>query len=78
MYNEKDINVARVFAVIEKGIVVVKITEVTLPPTLENLRYHSNGHEQQFMTPHLIVTPSEIYKSDEINIRSKSSRNRKW
>ena len=26
------------------------------------------------MTPHLIVTPSEIYKSDEINIRKVMDR----
>lgn len=72
LYNKKDINVARVFE-IEKGIVIVKIKELYLPATAEHLT-HKYGHEQQFITPHLIVTPSEIYKSDEINIRKVMDR----
>lgn len=72
LYNKKDINVAKVFE-IEKGIVIVKIKELYLPTTAEHLT-HQHGHEQQFITPHLIVTPSEIYKSDEINIRKVMDR----
>lgn len=67
LYNEKDINSARVFE-IEKGIAIVKISEIFLPAAAKELTY-INVHEQQFITPHLIITPSEIYKSDEINIQ---------
>lgn len=72
LYNEKNIHSARVFE-IEKGIVIVKIEEIYLPATAENLTY-KNGHEQQFITPHLIVTPSKIYKSDDIKIEKIADR----
>ena len=75
LYDEAKINSARVFE-IEKGIVVVKIKEIYLPTTATSLTY-KDGHEQQFITPHQIITPSKIYKSEEIRIEKIADREKR-
>src|SRR5699024_9628194 len=75
LYDETKINSARVFE-IEKGIVVVKIKEIYLPTTATSLTY-KDGHEQQFLTPHKIITPSKIYKSEEIRIEKIADREKR-
>ena len=52
------------------------LKEIYLPPTAENLTY-KDGHEQQFITPHQIITPSKIYKSEEIRIEKIADREKR-